>query len=269
MKAPNLISKELMDSLVLSIVTFMNKAGMSPTEIEHSFRAGLVTLASRQRGGKRTSASPSSEIGCDTIAGAVLRAWHRNPSYLDEIANPIPLCMSGPRKCLASIVKAQDPDADVVKLIGAMQRTGLIKKVGNQQYLPTTSAATISQMHPLAVDHVVKTVLRLVETVTRNMRLVDSQHSLVERYAHIPDLDAKEARAFSDFTRQQGAACLEAIEDWLEARRKGHSRTAAAKRGSLSAGMHVFAYLEQPSTAKLQGLIAKKRKSTSSRAARA
>jgi hypothetical protein len=258
-----------MDSLALSIVSFMNEAGMRPAEIESSFQAGMRGLSARIESGTKGRAKSPSSIGCDTIAGAVLRAWHRDPTYLDELANPVPLSISGRGKSLATLVKNQDPQADVVSLIRAMHRTGLVRKHASQKYLPTTSAATISQMHPFAVDHVVKTVLRLVETVTRNMQLVDSQHSLVERYAHIPDLDAKEAKAFSDFSRQQGSACLEAIEDWLEARRKRKPRSTSGKRASLSAGMHVFAYLERPSETKAQSRMDRKRSATSSRAARA
>lgn len=267
MKSSNSIPRELMDSLMLSIVSFMNKAGMSPAEIEACFRTGLNDLSTKTRDRAASKVTSATSIGCDTIAGAVLRAWHRDPDYLDEFANPLALTMMGARKSLATLVKAQDAKADLRELVSAMHRTGLIKKVGAKTFLPTTTAATISQMHPFAVDHVVKTVLRLVETVTRNMRLVDSQHSLVERYAHIPDLDAKEARAFSEFSRQQGAACLEAIEDWLEARRKqGIARNGRQKNGSLSAGMHVFAYLEQPATSVKRGGTAKRRAATSSRA---
>ncbi len=268
MKASNAVSKDLMDSLVLSIVSFMNKAGMEPSEIEKSFRSGLRDLSLRMEDRRAPGRGGSAEIGCDTIAGAVLRAWHRDPVYLDELANPIPLAQSGRGRTFSTLVKSQDPRADVDSLVKAMHRTRLIKKIGQEKYLPITSAATIGQMHPFAVDHVVKTVLRLVETVTRNMRLVDSKHSLVERYAHIPDLDASEAKAFSDFSRQQGAACLEAIEDWLEARRNGKSRQASKRKSSLSAGMHVFAYLEQLPERKTKKRRAS-RPATSSRATRA
>lgn len=269
MKDQNKIPKELMDNLLWSIISFMNKAGMRPLEIERSFQNGIQDLLARIERGETAYVNGKASIGCDTIAGAVLRAWHRDPEYLDEFANPIPLTLNGRSRSLALLVTNQDPEADVRELVAAMQRTGLIKKTPDRRYLPITSAATISQMHPLAIDHVVKTVLRLVETVTRNMRLVDSKHSLVERYAHVPDLDAREAQAFSDFTRQQGAACLEAIEDWLEARRKGGSRSTSAKRASLSAGMHVFAYLEQPTEGSKLRRAERKRMTTSSRAARA
>lgn len=269
MNGSSAIPKELMDSMLLSIVSFMNKAGMSPLEIERSFQAGMRDLSRCLSGANKNGHLKSSAIGCDTIAGAVLRAWHRDPAYLDEFANPIPLSLSGRNRSLSSLVRAQDRNADVAELVSAMLRTGLIEKSDSKRYLPRTSAATISQMHPLAIDHVVKTVLRLVETVTRNMRLVDSKHSLVERYAHIPDLDAAEARAFSEFSRQQGTACLEAIEDWLEARRKGRSRVAGrSKRASISAGMHVFAYLEEPPATEGRTRESKRRAPTSSRAIR-
>lgn len=269
MKGSAAIPKDLMDSLVLSIVSFMNKAGMSPEEIEMSFLAGMKDLTAKLKGRGREGARSSHAIGCDTIAGAVLRSWHRDPLYLDDLANPVPLSMSGKALSLSSLVRAQDPKADIASLVSAMHRTGLIKKLSGQRFLPTTSAATISQMHPFAVDHVVKTVLRLVETVTRNMQLIDSKYPLVERYAHVPDLDPMEAKAFSEFTRQQGAACLEAIEDWLEARRKGRRKTTSSKRVSLSAGMHVFAYLEQPPANGGSSSAKKRQKPTSSRAARA
>lgn len=265
MNGTKTIPKELMDSLVLSIASFMNKTGMTPDEIDASFRAAVDGL-SRNSERRQTRHKGGSQIGCDTIAGAVLRAWHRDPTYLDDFANPIPLPSSGSRKSLSTLVKSQDGNADVPSLVSAMQRTGLIMKVDDRRYVPRTNAATISQMHPLAVDHVVKTVLRLVETVTRNMRLVDSKHSLVERYAHIPDLDAKEAQAFSEFSRQQGAACLEAIEDWLEARRKGIRRSSSGKRGSISAGMHVFAYLEETTGNDAVRRVSRKKTATSPRA---
>jgi hypothetical protein len=269
MKGSKTLPKELMDTLVLSIVTFMNKAGMKPQQIDESFRAAIGGLEASHQSPEKNASKGATGIGCDTIAGAVLRAWHRDPSYLDDFANPIPLALQGSRRSLATLVRSQDCEADFSGLISAMVRTGLIKKSKDKRYLPTTSAATISQMHPFAVDHVVKTVLRLVETVTRNMHPVQSQPALVERYAHIPDLDAKEARAFSDFTRQQGAACLEAIEDWLEARRKERPRTGSGRQQAISAGMHVFAYLEQPIKQEKRRSRARNRSATSSRAAHA
>jgi hypothetical protein len=229
---------ELMDNLLLSIVAFMAKTGMSASEIERSFQSCLTRLGREVQKGSSSKAI-SSPIGCDTVAGAVLRAWHRESKYLDDSANPLSLHFRRGKINLASLVQAQDEKVDAEHLVREMRRTGLVKKSRNGKYLPTTNAATIRQLHPLAIDHVAKTVMRLVETVNRNTHTTARKTSLIERYAHIPDLDSRQARAFAEFARQQGAACLEAIEDWLESRRG----TVLRDSSTVSAGMHVFAYV--------------------------
>lgn len=259
------VPTELMHNLLLSIVAFMTKTGMATVEIERAFRACVDEV---ERGPKSVPARPDLYIGCDTIAGAVLRAWHREEKYLDEAANPMPLGTRGTRS-LAALIRSQDPNADVDSLVAEMQRTGLIKKARNAKFFPTTSAATIRQLHPLAVDHVAKTVMRLVETVNRNTHETPKKMPLIERYAHVPDLDARDAKAFADFTRQQGAACLEAIEDWLESRRVPAARGRGRRTGSVSAGMHVFAYVGEGAEESRQKRNKLPQRLTSSRAMRA
>ena len=244
MKDSSRVPAELMSNLLLSVLVFMEKTGMPPLEIEQTFRqcTRLMKSGTTKKGDPNL---PSMAIGCDTVAGAVLRAWHREPTFLDDNAEPIPLFPRKGKVNLFSLVRSQDDSVDVGSLVREMHRTGLIKKDVSGRYHPITNAATIGQMHPLAIDHVAKTVMRLVESVNRNMQSSVAKTSLIERYAHVPDLSAKEAKAFADFTRQQGAACLEAIEDWLESRRNKYSRNTTVRRQSpgLSAGVHIFAHI--------------------------
>lgn len=244
MKDASSVPLELMSNLLFSVLDFMEKAGMSHLEVERVFRqcAGIMKSGSSR---KVHSKLPSVAIGCDTVAGAVLRAWHREPKFVDDNADPIPLFPRKGKVNLESLIRAQDASVKAESLVREMHRTGLVKKDARGRYLPMTSAATIGQMHPLAIDHVAKTVMRLVETVNRNMRASAIKPSLIERYAHVPDLTADEAKAFSAFTRQQGSACLEAIEDWLESRRtRRYSSTGARRKTSgVSAGVHIFAYI--------------------------
>jgi hypothetical protein len=141
-------------------------------------------------------------------------------------------------------VRSQRPTADVKGILDAMINTGLIKKVSGNRFVPIKSVATISEMHPLTVDHVAKTVMRLVETVHRNTQRRLESTRLIERYAHVPDLDPATARSFAAFSRQQGQAYLDSIEDWLESRRANRpSARAAPTKKSVSAGVHIFAYV--------------------------
>ncbi len=71
---------------------------------------------------------------------------------------------------------------------------------------------------------------------------------LIERYAHVPDLDSADAKDFAAFAQRQGAAYLEAIDDWLETRRI-HSKGGKKRRptSKVAAGVHLVAYLgDQP-----------------------
>src|SRR6478735_3295245 len=269
MKDSSSVPAELMSNLLLSVLVFMERTGMPPMEIERAFRKSIGLMKSRTAN-KRTADLQSLAIGCDTVAGAVLRAWHREPGLVNDNADPIPLFPRKGKVNLVSLVHSQDESVDAESLVREMHRTGLIRKDARGRYLPVTNAATIGQMHPLAIDHVAKTVMRLVETVNRNMRASAAKTSLIERYAHVPDLSPREAKAFAEFSRQQGAAYLESIEDWLESRRIRYSPSAISgtRRKGLSAGVHIFAHLggEQDIRPKL---AARRRLPTPSRAARA
>jgi hypothetical protein len=125
-----------------------------------------------------------------------------------------------------------------------MKNAGLLKRTGTGTYMPTKDSATIDAPDPMAVDHIAKTVMRLVETATRNIAKSRTKVSLIERYAHVPDLALSQSKEFAAFSKEQGQACLDAIEDWLEARqvRRG-ARAATSTTGSVNAGVHIFAFL--------------------------
>src|SRR5690606_10272061 len=137
----------------------------------------------------------------------------------------------------------------------------LLRMKGAKAFLPEKDAATIGALDPLAVDHIAKTIMRLVETATRNIAKSRDKLQLIERYAHVPNLSKSEAAAFAAFSRQQGQACLDAIEDWLEARQTNHANNKRSAKGAVNAGVHIFAYIGEPqiSTARAPAAALRKR----------
>lgn len=238
----------LMRGLLSSVTAFMLRAGMSTAQIRSMFQQCTIGR------GRRTGVSPPSDdaalpYGRDTIAGAVLRAWHKLPKYIDANARPIPLRARGPDPNIESLVLGQDRNANVGNVILSMLTAGLIRKKRNNTYLPMKDSATITTLDPLSVDHIAKTVMRLVETASRNTGHSRKRIQLIERYAHVPDLSRREARAFAVFSRQQGQAYLDSIEDWLEIRQIRNANGSVKRGGGVSAGVHVFAYLaDRPSS---------------------
>jgi hypothetical protein len=247
MKSKSSVPPALMHSLLASVVFFMSRSGMDLARIESSFKGSMRAAKARRRIAPDSSQSPT-DIGSDTAAGAVLRAWHRDKGYIDEEARPVPLKMSGGPRSLAILMKRQDPECNVGKLAEDMLAVGLIRKMRNGSFMPTAASAMIGQLHPLAIEHVAKSVARLLETVHRNTDSTLTTTPLIERYAHVPDLDSAEASEFAAFAQQQGSAYLESIDDWLESRRL-QSKDAKKRRPStkVAAGVHLVAYLgDQP-----------------------
>jgi hypothetical protein len=258
---------DLMRGLMTSVVAFMAQTGMSSSDIGRVFQS---CLAERQRRGNRleTKADEAVAFGCDTVAGAVLRAWHRFPRYLDDSARPIPLKVDGPDPSLSSLISSQSKKANPADVIKSMINASLLRPYKLGRYLPAKDSATIESLDPLSVDHIAKTVMRLVETASRNVTKSKNKLSLIERYAHVPDLTEAEAKAFAGFSRQQGQACLDAIEDWLETRQVGSMSRGSRQSKGVNAGVHIFAYLGGTGVVKRKPTRAKvAKRATSSREA--
>ena len=220
-------------------------------------------------------------VGNGNVSAEVMRIWHRDSKFLDREANPRPLQLNRGSHSLVRLIKRLDPPGDAMKSIGVMRAVGLIRRLSDGRYVPTAESVKIDYLHPLAIEHIAKSVVRLVHTVCRNTDPGRQSIPLIERYAYAPDMSRREAEAFAEFTRNQGMVYLEAVDDWLEQRRiKDRRHSARLPKGeSVAAGVHLFAYVddaESPSSA--MPSVANKRRSripvkridaTSSRATRA
>jgi hypothetical protein len=148
------------------------------------------------------------------------------------------------RNSLQAIARRIDVTADAVQILQEMKVVGLIRKTSHGRYLPNSEAAIVGSLHPLAIDHIAKLVIRLVSTVSRNVDPTGKSLSLIERHAYAPDLDWSEREAFAEFTRLQGVAYLESVDNWLERRRLRRTVPRERRKGkSVAASVHLFAYL--------------------------
>lgn len=275
----------LMKRLVQSVLDFLLKSGMSPSEIG-SILSECQLLEKGSKSKSRQAHQDTHRVGNGDVSAEVMRIWHRDSRFLDREANPRPLQLNRGSSSLVALVRRLDPSGDPTSSIKVMRAVGLIRRMSDGRYVPTAESVKIDHLHPLAIEHIAKSVVRLVTTVCRNTDQRRQAMPLIERYAYAPDMSRKEAAAFAEFTRRQGMVYLEAVDDWLEQRR---IKTKAAARGrrsksSVAAGVHLFAYMDDlnaPASSSvfrdgrkiisMQPLLAssKKNASTSSRAARA
>src|SRR6478735_5831296 len=223
MRKDSIAPDALMRKLVKSIVEFLIRSGMKNDAVQQVFFECLAEVAS-------SDAEPHSA---------------QDGRFLDREARPKPLRLTRGPRSLGALVRKLDPNADHKQSIRTMRAVGLIRRLPDGRSVPTAASVTIDHLHPLAIEHVAKSVVRLVSTVCRNTDPARQSIPLIERYAYVPDLSRSEATAFAEFTRSQGMAYLEAVDDWLERRRSRRlpkSRRHAEGDG-IAAGVHTFAYL--------------------------
>jgi hypothetical protein len=239
------IEAPLMKKLVQSVLGFLVKSGMSAEEVR-SIISECLTQEGMARKPSRFASKDSQRVGNGNVSAEVIRIWHRDRRFLDREANPRPLQLSRGSNCLVALVKKLDPSGDPMHSIGVMRSVGLIRRQSDGRYVPTAESVKIDHLHPLAIEHIAKSVVRLVNTVCRNTDPGRQAIPLVERYAYAPDMSRKEAVAFAEFTRNQGMAYLEAVDDWLEQRRvRSRAQPGRKQKGaSVAAGVHLFAYMD-------------------------
>jgi hypothetical protein len=233
---------ELYSHKILSaVVEFLHAAGAREQDIRQIVDGRLTEISRRSslRKGRRVGSR-----GDDTVSAAVLHRWHRDRNLLDESANPKPLRLYGRSPSVESVVRSEKPARPAKEIVDDMLALGLLRKSAAGMFLPKARVATIGTMHPVLIEHVSKSLIRLLETVQANTSATDGTPPLIERFTHIPDLPISRTGEFRKFSQEHGSAFLASVDDWLEARRVRNTSRRSA--GGTAAGIHVYAYIGRP-----------------------
>ncbi|MET0279550.1 MAG: hypothetical protein ABW278_00300 [Steroidobacteraceae bacterium] len=242
MKTAIALSAQLQLKLLGAVLEFMNLSGVRESAMRQAFDRGLAEIREK-RGGQRGK-SDERHAGNINVSAELLRLWHRDGRYINVDAKPRPLSLVKGRNSLSAAIRRLDPTAVPSEILAGMKAVGLIRRTSRGLYLPTSESAIVDQLHPVLVEHVARTVIRLVSTVCRNTDPSGQSLPLIERHAAIPDLNPADRKAFADFTRAQGMAYLESVDDWLQQRRSRRATPARkARKGGVAASVHLVAYL--------------------------
>ncbi len=191
------LPSSLQHKLLRAILEFMIRSGLSDSAIRSAFGECLGYLD----GGKtRKIDAPSREgkdVGNGNVSAELIRLWTRDGRYIDRDARPKPLPLSSGRNSVVSLIASLDPSADPLSAVESMISVGLLRQLPNGKYIPTAESVTIDRLHPLAIEHVAKSLIRLVTTVCRNTDPKRQAIPLIERYAYVPDLSKAEIIAFA------------------------------------------------------------------------
>jgi len=186
------------------------------------------------------------------LLGSILHRWNRHPKYLDENARPFPLRAVGPAPSVQALFRAEKRASTFAEGIRHMQDAQLIRRTRAGLYLPRNDSILLHTLTPEMVANLALSMNRLVSTLLQNTATRSRSASrLIERNALVPDLPTRLLEEFKVFAREQGAAFVSTMNDWLEHRRQSNSQNAKSSKKTVSAGIHVFAFSETNSAKRL------------------
>lgn len=213
-----------------------------------SVQLDAIVRRSRAKASKRAlRLKPSRTRAIDLVLlGSVLHRWNRNPRYLDAEARPFPLRLRGPAPSVHALFRAERRASDFPQGLKQMESAGLIRRTRSGHYLPCKDLILLHSLTPEMVGNLALSINRLIETLLQNTATKRQKGSrLIERNALVPDLPRRYLEEFKVFSREQGAALVSTMNDWLENRREGKSKPRReSNAATVSAGIHVFAFSE-------------------------
>jgi hypothetical protein len=223
---------------IYSLLEFLQWSGLAKQDILQLVETSLRRLPRRSADAANLRTRKGSRV--TYVVGLALYRWHRDPDFIDGSGNPIPLALSGRAPSVESLIRHEKPEVSAKELVAEFKNLRLIKPAGNGLYLPTNIAGRIRSDHPILLEHLANSVVRLLSTARENTKS-KSDKTFIERFVHVPDLKTSKISEFRDFSNQQASAFLATIDDWLESNRAagGSART----QQSVPAGVHAFAFL--------------------------
>jgi hypothetical protein len=215
---------------------------LDPTQLDELVRRSraMATRRALRLRPKRTTAIDL------VLLGSVLHRWNRHPKYLDADARPFPVRATGPTPSVQALFRAERGANAFAQGFQTMKSAGLVKRTSSGLYLPRNDLILLHSLTPEMVANLALSINRLIETLLQNTASKRRTASrLIERNALVPDLPKRYLEEFKVFSREQGAALVSTLNDWLESRRKGKGVTNEKSTGAtVSAGIHVFAFTE-------------------------
>jgi hypothetical protein len=219
-------------------------------ELSEGELESLITAARAEARKKIRSLSPQRASSVDLVLlGSVLHRWHRNSMYLDGEARPFPIRATGKAPSIEALFQAENRKQYYRKGIDHMRKAGLVRRTKTGLYLPCNDSILLHALTPEMVANVALAMNRLMTTLLYNTASSrQREERLIERNALVTDLPKRKLKEFIRFSREQGAALVSTMNDWLEhGRADEESIRPRSKRSANTVGIHVFAFCDEKS----------------------
>ena len=208
----------------------------------------FIVKQAQTRGKQRVAAlSKNRRIAVDFDAlGLVIHRWQRTARYLDEDGRPLAISAKGAAPSIEALFREIRRIRYFELGLKHLEQLRRVRRTKAGKYLPRDATTIVPTLTPELFEVLVQTIDRLVATVLHNTSLRrPASKRLIERMTSVPDLPKNQVDAFKRFAREQGAALIGTMNEWLESHRGKRKSRLEGATDRLTAGLHVFSFVEK------------------------
>lgn len=228
-------------NLLLELYEVLAKMGLGRERLRNLSELALMA-ANIDEVSSSNAEFPESLFDNLVVAGNALYLWNRDKRFLDSHAKPKRLKLHGTSGSVQHLIELCDKTVDSQRVASDMRDVEMVKKIPGG-YLPVEYGSPLSPSHPMCKVHFLRSLRSLIWSIENNM-VANEGERLIERKALVLQLPVKDFSAFRDLARQQGAALIATMNDWLESKRR-HANDTATHGKTSEAGVHFFSFLRK------------------------
>src|SRR5438132_292773 len=146
-------------NVLVAIFDLMLAGGIQGTDVLAICTRALKQAEAKARSGHRAGS------GGLASAALVLDAWHRDRRYMDARAVPRAVPLLGPAPSVEALIRRQRGQRNAADVARHLRTLRLVVSCGRNLYRPSSDAAVVSASDPLVLQHAVRALSTLLETV--------------------------------------------------------------------------------------------------------
>lgn len=185
----------------------------------------------------------------------LLAAWYRHARYCGVDGRPLPLPLRG-APSLEELLARFLPTTDPAGLAAQLESEGVIRRTADDRWLPQHRTLMVSSHSDSAIERMPYQVSAFLSTLAHNGRATSANDRRLERTVTIDRLPVRLLPAFDQHSKRLGGQLIDELDNWLLRREVEPSSGEA----TVSVGVGVFAYMENPPTPAPQASRAPRRK---------
>jgi len=148
--------------------------------------------------------------------GELLKAWHQDPEYLDNLGNPLPIKLRSGRRSFRRLAANTVPNMDPNALLSELERVGAVSIDAKEVLRVHMRSLPVYEDKHLASQHTLVSLDSFIRTLRHNLKSTTSNSDqLFHRVAWNGDFDSRKIQSLKIRVKRHGQNFLESCDNWM------------------------------------------------------